>query len=167
MALINCPECDARVSDAAPACIKCGYPFARTTDAPRTDHSQTTRGPRCDGVYVTQKVTKERGALGLFRSGYLRGYVRFLKDGLMLYAGAVVMANPEPPPFPQMYRDSLFASEDRALKWFMNGERLRVTSPNGFVSYADLDGSRLIWDFIVEDPDSRVFVFHEFEWPDE
>jgi hypothetical protein len=28
MALINCPECGAQVSDAAPACPKCGYPIA-------------------------------------------------------------------------------------------------------------------------------------------
>jgi hypothetical protein len=28
MALIDCPECGARVSDAAPACPKCGFPIA-------------------------------------------------------------------------------------------------------------------------------------------
>jgi hypothetical protein len=28
MALITCPECGAQVSDAAPACPKCGYPVA-------------------------------------------------------------------------------------------------------------------------------------------
>jgi len=28
MALITCPECGAQVSDAAPACPKCGYPMA-------------------------------------------------------------------------------------------------------------------------------------------
>lgn len=28
MALIDCPECGAKVSDAAPACPKCGFPIA-------------------------------------------------------------------------------------------------------------------------------------------
>ncbi len=29
MALINCPECDAQVSDVAESCPKCGYPIAQ------------------------------------------------------------------------------------------------------------------------------------------
>jgi predicted amidophosphoribosyltransferase len=29
MALINCPECEARISDLAVACPQCGYPLAR------------------------------------------------------------------------------------------------------------------------------------------
>ncbi|MGB5835340.1 MAG: zinc ribbon domain-containing protein [Thiohalocapsa sp.] len=40
MALIDCPECGANVSDSAPSCPKCGFPIAtagdRTTQATRT-----------------------------------------------------------------------------------------------------------------------------------
>jgi hypothetical protein len=165
VALINCPECEARVSDAAPACIKCGYPFARPL-ATHADQSTTTPAPRCDGIYVTPKVKKERGALGFLRTGYLRGYIRFFQDGLMLYAGAVVVETPGPGPFPQMYRASKFADDDRAFRWAMSGPRVRVTSSGGFVGYADLDGSRLTWDW-TGDPEAGVFVFHEFVWPDQ
>lgn len=36
MALINCPECGAEVSDRAPSCPKCGAPIANKTEAPQS-----------------------------------------------------------------------------------------------------------------------------------
>lgn len=32
MALINCPECDAKISDKAPACVRCGAPIMTATE---------------------------------------------------------------------------------------------------------------------------------------
>ncbi len=39
MALIDCPECGARVSDAAPACPKCGYPVSAMVAAVPETHA--------------------------------------------------------------------------------------------------------------------------------
>ena len=165
MALIDCPECQARVSDAAPACIKCGFPFAAPKDGAVRLRSSTTPAPRTDGLYVTESVVKQPRAFGIFRTGYSRGYIRFLSDGLMLFGGSVVKQNPEPAPFPTMHRDSAWAADDRTYRWAVNGERVRITTPTGGVHYAMLDGSRLVWDWLG-DAARSVFLFHEFEWPD-
>jgi len=35
MALVTCPDCSSQVSDAAPACPKCGRPFAVVAPTPQ------------------------------------------------------------------------------------------------------------------------------------
>lgn len=165
MALINCPECNAQVSDAAPACIKCGFPFTgmagtqgRTTASPQ---------PRFDGVYASQNVDKGRGNLRLFQADYTRGYIRFFQDGLLIYGAAVCMPNPGPVPPPPLHR-SWGSDHDRA-KWSAEGERLRIVSTNGFVSYGKLDGNRLDWEggmIRLNGIVDRVFDFYLFQWPE-
>jgi hypothetical protein len=158
MALINCPECSAQVSDAAPACIKCGFPFAGIADTPR--HTPAPHGPRFDGIYVSQSVRKGRGAFGMFRADYTRGYIRFFQDGLMIYGPAIVMRNPGPGPFPPMHRS--WGSDHHRYKWSAEGDRLRIVSPAASVSYAKVDGNRLDW----EGDYNRLFDFYEVEWAD-
>ena len=158
MALINCPECSAQVSDAAPACIKCGFPFAGSADAPR--RTPAAHVPRFDGIYVSQNVTKGRGSLRMLRVDYTRGYIRFFPGGLLIYGAAVCMPNPSPVPPPPLHRS--WGSEHDRAKWSVDDERLRIVSTNGVVSYAKLDGSRLDW----EGDYNRLFDFYEVEWPD-
>jgi hypothetical protein len=41
MAVISCPECNAEVSDRAPACPQCGYPLGTAPDqVPAEDRSR-------------------------------------------------------------------------------------------------------------------------------
>ena len=165
MALINCPECSAQVSDAAPACIKCGFPFAKIADPPR--RTPAAQGPRFDGVYVSQNVMKGRGSLRMLRADYTRGYIRFFQDGLLIYGAAVCMPNPSPVPPPPLHRS--WGSEHDRAKWSAEGERLRIVATNGVVSYAKLDGSRLDWEGGMIRLDGildRVFDFYLFQWSD-
>lgn len=52
MALINCPDCGAEVSDAAPACPKCGRPIA-SVPSPTNASDERTRGRSHATVTVT------------------------------------------------------------------------------------------------------------------
>lgn len=158
MALINCPECGAQVSDAAAACIRCGFPFSGTAVAPR--RANAPLHPRFDGIYVSQDVVKGRGTLRMFRADYTRGYMRFFADGLLVYGPAVVMENPEPGPFPPLSRS--WGADHSRLRWSADGERLRIVAPGGAVSYLKFDGNRLDW----EGGYHKLFNFYEFEWPD-
>ena len=158
MALINCPECRAQVSDAAPACIKCGFPFGKIADPPR--RAGILQGPRFDGIYVSQDVSKSRGNLRAFRADYMRGYIRFFQDGLVIHDAGIVKPNREPAPFPPIHRS--WGTEDHRLKWSSDDGRLRIVFTSGFVSYAKLDGNRLDW----EGDGHWLFDFYENEWPD-
>ena len=158
MALISCPECGAQVSNAAPACIKCGFPFTSKTET--SNRAPEPHSPRFDGIYISQNVTKGRGSLRAFRADYTRGYIRFFKDGLMIYGPAIVKENPEPAPFPPLGRS--WGNADHRLQWSADGERLRIVFRSGSVSYAKLDGNRLDW----EGDGYRLFDFYEVEWPD-
>lgn len=51
MALINCSECNAQISDKAAACIKCGAPIAQA-------NSETTPAPPAQQVVTTQQTGK-------------------------------------------------------------------------------------------------------------
>ena len=42
MALINCPECNNKVSDAAPTCPKCGAPIAGAKEGKPAGVQRTT-----------------------------------------------------------------------------------------------------------------------------
>ena len=158
MALVNCPECNAQVSDKAPACICCGFPLAGPADTPR--RASTPSRPRFDGIYVSQNSRKGRGSIRMFRVDYTRGYIRFFEDGLMLYGPAITREVPTPAPFPPMHRS--WGPDHSRHKWSADGERLRMASPAGSVSYAKLDGNRLNW----EGDYNGLFDFHEVEWPD-
>ena len=96
----------------------------------------------------------------MLRTDYMRGYIRFFQDGLTLYGAGIVMPDPGPGPFPPMTRS--WGSDDHRHKWSAEGDRVRIVSPSGFVSYAKLDGKRLDW----EGGYNQLFDFYEFEWPD-
>ena len=75
MALIICPECGKEVSDKAPACIHCGFPFAaqKTNDdaqiiCPKCGSNQVTTGPRGytlrSGVFGSNKTVNRCGKCG-------------------------------------------------------------------------------------------------------
>src|SRR4051794_34440499 len=55
MALINCPECGARVSDRAPACPKCGCPIS---EPPRERRSHEPAPVHITSVQFTRKWVK-------------------------------------------------------------------------------------------------------------
>ena len=54
MALINCPECNAQISDAATACPQCGAPLTK----PATDNSQPTGNniPECPETHLAKSI---------------------------------------------------------------------------------------------------------------
>jgi hypothetical protein len=157
MALIECPECKASVSDKASACPKCGYPL-----------HQAQIAPRFDGIYVSRSVTQDHLELPgdwlgnvfrkLSRPKFVRAYLRFYEEGLVVYAGAIVSDGPEPAR-PTLHRT--WGDEHSRLQWTVTDGRLQITSANGYVSSATVDGNRLTWDFIVgPSPDHGVFEFH-------
>ncbi len=48
MALIDCPECGARVSDVAPACPQCGFPVANQVNADASPQGAASSGTSAD-----------------------------------------------------------------------------------------------------------------------
>jgi|GEM_PF-7022101 hypothetical protein len=60
MALIKCPECNQKISDMAPACIHCGFPFSRSFSKPKPedniDRLDVHREHLADDVNVNNKV---------------------------------------------------------------------------------------------------------------
>ena len=54
MALINCPECNAQISDAATACPQCGAPLTK----PATDNSQPAGNniPECPETHLAKSI---------------------------------------------------------------------------------------------------------------
>lgn len=94
MALIQCPDCSANVSDKAASCISCGYPIAQQSDHLAVSSQSQQQFASPVGVRVVVS-TKSRGAhiiLGLlfgvlgfhnFYSGHnLRGGI---KIGALLF----------------------------------------------------------------------------------
>lgn len=69
MALIKCPECGKEVSDRAPACIHCGFPFS--TDSVKINN-HIPKQPCCPKCGSTALATVNRGysvVWGLLGSG--------------------------------------------------------------------------------------------------
>lgn len=54
MALVACGECNAEISDKAPACPKCGAPtgMAKTDPMPIAPHVQLVKSAKSRGVYI-------------------------------------------------------------------------------------------------------------------
>lgn len=59
MALINCPDCASEVSDAAPACPRCGRPIAASITAPAVD------AQRAEKIAAANRATTLRGKIAL------------------------------------------------------------------------------------------------------
>jgi hypothetical protein len=58
MALIDCPECGAKVSDSAPACPKCGFPIAANiAKTMATAPSEPTEQPEVAATAATPEAT--------------------------------------------------------------------------------------------------------------
>jgi uncharacterized paraquat-inducible protein A len=55
MALITCPECDAKISDKAHACPSCGYPMAQTQPSKGTSAWPTVVGGVA-GSYISAQM---------------------------------------------------------------------------------------------------------------
>ncbi len=77
MALIKCPECQSEVSDQAPTCPKCGFPFKKESSSPET--VQRVVVDRVKNVELTSKKWKrmELQSALMFVGGVTLGYVGF------------------------------------------------------------------------------------------
>ena len=67
MALIKCPECGKEVSDRAPACIHCGFPFSENKN--KTKRTATFFKVILTGYPKEQKLTLIRGLRLIFNMG--------------------------------------------------------------------------------------------------
>jgi hypothetical protein len=71
MALVNCPECEAQVSDRAGACPRCGFPapFTATRHRPPTPSSSPYPCSMCDQAFASMpelhqhRATEHRGVV--------------------------------------------------------------------------------------------------------
>lgn len=79
MALINCPDCNHQVSDAAPACPSCGRPIAGAAEA------QAAGAP----LQTVQETSKR------LKAHTLLGWLLILAGGLMAWGATKAMETAE------------------------------------------------------------------------
>src|SRR5215218_4177401 len=80
MPLITCPDCSNQISDSAPNCIHCGFPFTRD----RTDAA--VANPTQPPAPASPSVSRSSGlrwvtALSLILAVFLLLYLAFIREG--------------------------------------------------------------------------------------
>lgn len=84
MPLINCPDCENKISDSAPTCIHCGRPMKEPAAAPKLNAALTLAPcPKCKSTNVTDRLAEvvQEGGYNPFSAMLLGGFASFATKG--------------------------------------------------------------------------------------